>query len=76
MTTDVYIEGMRFALQPDGRLAELTTALRHIRQLAHDADALARVDPAALLETIALLAVDALAGAQPEPAATVEAMAI
>ena len=50
----------------------LETALRHIRQLAHDADVLANVDPAALLETIALLACDALAGAQPEPAATHE----
>ena len=57
----------RFTPDPrDARIAELTTALRHIRQLAHDADALASVDPAALL------AVDALAGAQPEPAATVE----
>jgi hypothetical protein len=51
--------------------------MRHIRTLAHDADALASVDPAAILATIALLACDALAGAEPEPRATVEeAMAI
>ena len=58
------------------RIAELERAMRHIRTLAHDADALA-VEPMALLETIALLACDALAGAEPEPGAvTEEAMAI
>ena len=59
----------------DARLAELTTALQRIRALAYDWQALV-VEPATILETIALLAVDALAGAQPEPSATVEVMTI
>ena len=57
------------------RLAELTTAMRHIRTLAYDWQALV-VEPGFVLETIALLACDALAGAEPEPGAVVEAMAI
>jgi len=63
---------IRFHVAPDkrdARLAELETALRHIRSLAFDWAALA-VEPGAILETIALIAVDALAGAQPEPTAT------
>ena len=55
----------------DARLAEMTTALRHIRTLAHDWQALA-VDPSGILESIALIACDALAGAEPEPCATAE----
>jgi hypothetical protein len=70
---------VEFVVAPDprdARIAELETALQHIRQLAHCAAELVSVDPAALLETIALLAVDALAG-DAQPSATVEeAMAI
>lgn len=68
---------VRFVVAPDANLERLTTAMRHIRQLAHDADALASVDPAAILAVIDILACDALAGAEPEPrGVTVEAMAI
>ena len=58
----------------DARLAELETALRHIRDLTHAREQMGSVDPDFVLETIALLAVDALAGAQPETSATVEVM--
>jgi hypothetical protein len=59
----------------DARLAELTTAMRHIRQLASDAPLLAmNMTDDDIFNAIALLAVDALAGA--EPCVTVEAMAL
>jgi hypothetical protein len=62
----------------DARLAELTTALRHIRTLASDAPSLAmNMTDGDIFDAIASLACDALAGAQPEPCAVAkEAMAI
>ena len=59
----------------DARLAELTTAMQHIRDLTHARAEMGSVDPDFVLETIALLAVDALAGTT-EPERAEEAMAI
>jgi len=57
----------------DARLAELTTALQHIRQWAN-VGAVERADAYEAFDAIYTLATNALAGA--EPCATVEAVVI
>ena len=66
--------GVKFVVAPDKRDAELerlTTALRHIRALAHDAEALVSVGMDNVVSAILLLACDALDG-EAQPSATVE----
>ena len=74
--TDAVRHKVKFVVTPyprDARLAELTTALQHIRTLASDAPSLS-VEPCAILAAIALIAVDALAGealaGEAQPSAT------
>lgn len=66
---------VEFVVTPDPRderIAELTTALRHIQLLADDCAALEANGLDFVLDTIALLAADALIGAMPEPERSME----
>jgi hypothetical protein len=59
------------------RVAELTTALRHIRDLTHARETMGSVDPDFVLEAIALLTADALVGSgSAQASVVVEVMAI